>query len=189
MAVGEITQLLDRWTQGDPNAFDQLLPLVYDHLRHLARSYMRRERADHTLQSTALVHELILKLMEETRPDWKNRGQFYAVAASLMRRVLVDHARSTLAAKRGGSAEVIPLLPGLDVPLETQQEILIVDDALARFAALDAEGARIVEMRYFWGMTITEVADSLGISRDKVKRSWTGARMWLHRECSAALPD
>jgi len=187
MVSGDITQLLESWSQGDPQAFEQVLALVYDRLRRQARSYMRRERADHTLQSTALVHEIILRLMEENRAEWKSRDQFFAVAARLMRRVLVDHARASISEKRGGKAAIVPLLPELKIPAPAQQDFLALDEALDKFTAVDPAAARLVEMRYFWGMTIEETAEALGVSRDSVKRTWTAARMWLHRECEGRL--
>ncbi|MEK7403662.1 MAG: sigma-70 family RNA polymerase sigma factor [Acidobacteriota bacterium] len=178
---GDVTVLLGELKRGDKDALARLLPLVYRELRRLAGHYMRDERASHTLQPTALVHEAYLRLAGQDRADWRNRAQFMGVAAQLMRRILVDYARERLAAKRTPGA--------LDLDLgasgENTQEVLAVNEALDRLAQLDPQQGRVVEMRYFGGLTVEETAEALGVSPRTVKRDWAMAKAWLRAELSA----
>ena len=180
---GEITQLLKELSHGNREAETRLVPLVYRELRHLASRYMRRERPDHTLQPTALVHEAYLKLVEQRRVSWESRAHFYCVAARLMRRVLLDHAREVKAAKRGGGQK-IPLEPSLVYSEERPGELLEVDEALTRLAERDPRQGRVVELRFFGGCSEDEIARILGVSSRTVKRDWRIARAWLYAELS-----
>lgn len=178
-----MTLLLTAWRNGDTSAADQLMPLIYDELHRSAARAMRGESTGHTLQPTALVNEAYLRLVDQSRAVWQNRAQFFGVAAQVMRRVLVDHARARLSEKRGGGARAITLddlrdasLPPIDV------DILDLNEALEKLAALDPVQARVVELRYFTGLNIDETAEALGISPATVKREWTVARAWLRRE-------
>jgi RNA polymerase sigma-70 factor (ECF subfamily) len=173
------TQLLLAWTAGDRRALDQMLPLVYDELHRLASSYLARERADHTLQPTALVHEAFLRLINQREVDWRNRAQFLGVAAGLMRRILVNHARDHAAAKRGGERERISLSL-VEVPSGGPDvDLIALEDALERLAVLDERKAKVVELRFFGGLSVEEVAEVLGVSRATVEREWSFARAWL----------
>jgi RNA polymerase sigma-70 factor (ECF subfamily) len=175
-----VTVLLKRWSAGDLDALDVLLPAVQDELRRLARSYMRREREGHTLEPTALVNEAYLRLVDQRDVRWANRGHFFAIAAQAMRRVLVDHARGHVAAKRGGGAERVTLSGvAADRPEQVEVDVLWLNEALERLARLDERQARVVELRYFAGMSVEEVADVLDISTATVKREWSTARLWL----------
>jgi RNA polymerase sigma factor (TIGR02999 family) len=176
-----VTQLLADWSKGDQEALDGLMPLVYDELRRLAASYMRRERPDHTLQSTALVHEAYLRLVDQRSVKWQNRTHFFGVAAQLIRRLLVDHARTHQAAKRG-AAYKLSLDEAIDVPEQRDVSLLALDDALNTLAAMDPQQSRIVELRFFGGLSIEETAEVVGISPATVKRDWTLAKAWLYRE-------
>src|SRR5262245_13638344 len=178
----EVTRLLIDWSKGDAAARDQLMPLVYDELHRIARRNMRYEDGGHTLQPTALVHDAYLRLIDQTRVQWQNRAHFFGVAAQIIRRILVDHARAGQRLKRGGGALKVTLSP--DVLQAKQQELDLVnlDDALARLALLDERQSRIVELRFFGGLSIEETAEVLNISPATVKREWTMARAWLHRE-------
>jgi len=187
MGKSEITNLLQQWSGGSPEAFDRLVPLVYDELRHMAGGFLRGEREGHLLQPTALVHELYLRMVDQDRAQWQDRSHFFAVAAKMMRRILVDHARKRIAGKRGGGAEHIPIEEALDHPAQSSRTILAIDEALTRFAAFDPERSRIVELRYFAGLDLEEIAELLQVSRTTVKRHWAVARMWLHRELEADL--
>jgi RNA polymerase sigma factor (TIGR02999 family) len=178
----DITQLLRRWSSGDAAAFDKLLPRVYRELRAIAQSYLNRERAGHTLQSTALVHELYERMVQQDLPAWKNRAQFFAVAALLMRRILVDHARSRKAAKRGGQAVKLSVDELANIPVPTDLDVVALDDALNELAKLDTQQGRIVELKIFVGLSNDDMADVLGISKSTVKRDWETARVWLYRE-------
>jgi len=175
-----ITRLLAEWSCGDSNALEKLLPIVYAELRRVARRELRRERNDHTLQPTALVNELYLRLVQQRSASWENRAQFFAVAAQLMRRILVDHARAQAAAKRGGSSPRLSLSEAGEVGIEPELEVLAVDRALTRLAKLDATQARVVELRYFSGLTVEETAHVLGTSPRTVKREWRLAKAWLY---------
>ena len=180
---GEITALLVEWKQGDRDALAKLTPLVYRELRRLAGHYMRGERAGHTLQPTALVHEAYLRLVNQDRADWQNRSHFMGVAAQLMRRILVHHARDRVAAKRGGTRGRTEM-DALDVNAVTEnpEELLAVDIAVQRLGELNPEQSRVVKMRYFGGMSVEETAEALGISTRTVKRHWALAKAWLHAE-------
>jgi RNA polymerase sigma factor (TIGR02999 family) len=178
----EVTELLARWGRGDRQALDALTPLVYNELRRLAGSYLRRERPGHTLGGTGLVHEAYLKLIGQREIEWRNRNQFFGIAAEMIRRILVDHARAKVAAKRGGASAKVSLDEAL-TPAEVKDENLVaLDDALVALAAADAQQSRIVELRYFAGLSIEETADALDISPATVKRDWTMAKAFLKRE-------
>jgi RNA polymerase sigma factor (TIGR02999 family) len=184
---GNVTLLLAEMKRGNSEALPKLIPLVYDELRRLAAHCLRDERAGHTLQPTALVHEAYLRLVGQNRAAWQNRAQFMGVAAQVMRRILVDHARQRIAAKRGGGA--VPLdFEASEIAVEQSEEMLAVDDALARLTALDPQQARIVEMRYFGGMTVEETAEALSIGARTVKRDWAMAKAWLRLEISSRVP-
>jgi RNA polymerase sigma factor (TIGR02999 family) len=180
----DVTRLLLEWRGGNKAALDEMMPLVYDELRRIARHYLERERADHTLQPTALVHEAYLRLVGQHSVDWQNRAQFLGVAAQMMRRILVNHAEAHKAAKREGYANRVTLAPGVDAEAISQSEIDIVDldTALNRLAELDVKQAKVVELRFFGGLTIEETAEVVGVSPATIKREWTIARMWLLRE-------
>jgi len=180
--LGEITQLLIDLGKGDRDAEARLIPLVYDELRRLANRYMRGERPDHTLQPTALVHEAYLRLIEQERVAWRNRAHFFGVAAKLMRRILVDHARARLTAKRGAAQPAVQLEDGLVFAEERSGEFVALDEALQRLAQFDPRLERIVELRFFGGLPVEETAEVLGISTRTVKRDWNAAKMWLHGE-------
>lgn len=186
----QATRLLIDWSRGDTEAADRLMPLVYDELRQLARSYLRRERPDHTLQATGLVHEAYLRLVDQTKTGWKNRAHFLGVAAQVMRRILVDHARRHRAEKRGGGWERLPL-DDEEVASEGVRSVNLsaLDDALEDLAKFDARQSRVVELRFFGGLTNEEVGEVLEISPRTVKREWRMARAWLHREVFAGEDD
>jgi RNA polymerase sigma factor (TIGR02999 family) len=179
-----ITQLLIAWSDGEREALDQLLPLVYDELRRIAARYLRHEPGDHTLQPTALVHEAYVRLIDQRRVRWRNRAHFYGVAAQMMRRILVDHARTRRANKRGAGWERVPLVEDETAAASGDVDVLALDEALQRLAAFDAQQERIVELRYFGGLTIDEVAAVIGISAATVVREWTIAKAWLRAELS-----
>jgi len=173
------TQLLLAWTAGDRQALDRMLPLVYDELHRLAAGYLARERPDHTLQPTALVHEAFLRLINQREVDWRNRAQFLGVAAGLMRRILVNHARDRAASKRGGERERVSLSL-VEVPSGGPDvDLIALEDALERLATLDERKAKVVELRFFGGMSVEEVGEVLGVSRATVEREWSFARAWL----------
>jgi RNA polymerase sigma-70 factor, ECF subfamily len=177
-----VTTLLRKATAGDSSAADQVVPLIYEELRGLASHFMARERPDHTLQTTALVHEAYRRLVDQHHSDWQNRAHFFGAAAKAMRRILVDHARSRLAHKRGGDAPRLQFEESLSVPCEQSRDLIDLDSALSRLAALNARQARVVELRFFAGLNVDETAEAVGISPKTVKRDWTVARAWLHRE-------
>ena len=183
---GDVTRLLAAWSQGDTGALEELIPLVYDELHRLAEQYLGREPAGVTLQPTAVVHEAYLKLVDQKRVTWKNRGHFFAVAAQAMRRLLVDHARRRDAAKRGGSVTLVPLEAAGPAVAPKEADVLALDRALVKLAALDATQAKVVELRYFGGLTLDETADVLGSSASTVGRVFRLAKAWLYRELSAA---
>jgi RNA polymerase sigma factor (TIGR02999 family) len=185
MERGHVTALLQRWAGGDESAFERLMPLVYDELRRMADSFLRHERNDHTLQPTALVHELYLRMVDQDRANWQDRAHFFSVAAKMMRRILVDHARKQSTGKRGARAVHLPIEEALDQAERSNRTLLAVDAALTRFAEFDPERSRIVEMRYFGGLDLEEIARLMQVSRTTVKRHWSVARMWLHRELEA----
>lgn len=179
-----VTELLVNWGQGNADAREALVPLVYDELRRIARRHLWRQRPDHTLQSAALVNEAYLRLVHQESPQWQNRAHFFGVAAQAMRHILVDYARSRLAAKRGAGAPRFTLDTKIAMPQEGKEEVDLValDDALSTLAALDPRQSRIIELRFFGGLSIQDTAVVLGISPATVKREWAMARMWLHRE-------
>jgi len=181
-ATGEVTKLLQDWSVGNREALDKLLPLVYDELRRLAHSYLTHERADHTLQTTALVHEAYLKLIDQRSVNWQNRAHFFAISAQAMRRILLDNARRHTAAKRGSGGQKVSLEEVATLSRDTANESLIaLDEALQRLAAIDPDQGRIVELRYFGGLTIEETAEVLNTSPSTVQREWTTARAWLYQ--------
>ena len=175
----DVTELLLRWNGGDSQALDDLTPLLYKDLQRMAGDVLRRERPGHTLSATALVHEAYLRLIDQRRVRWENRAHFFGAAAHIMRRVLVDHARAKTAAKRGGSAEKIAIDDTLAVVDHLAEDVVDLDRALTKLAAVDERKARIVEMKFFAGMTNQEVATALGISDATVERDWKMARAWL----------
>jgi RNA polymerase sigma-70 factor (ECF subfamily) len=189
----DVTLLLKELSRGNQDALAELIPAVYDELRRLAAYYLREERSDHTLQATALVHEAYLRLVDQRHVDWKNRNHFFGVAAHLMRRVLLMHAREHRAAKRGGSAHKISLDETAIFSQAKADDLVFLDELLNRLATLDPQQERIVEMRFFAGLTVEETADLMGISTATVKRDWAMAKAWLARElgssrgCSAAI--
>jgi RNA polymerase sigma factor (TIGR02999 family) len=177
-----ITQILQDWNDGDEEAKELLLPFVYDELKKQARYLMSKERSNHTLQPTALVHEAFMKLSEQSGIEWKNRSHFYGIAARLMRQILVDHARSHAADKRGNSP-IHFSIDDVQIPIEERaSSILAIDEALQRLAKFDEKQAQIVEMRFFGGMSDDEIAEALEISRRTVGREWQSAKLWLFRE-------
>jgi RNA polymerase sigma factor (TIGR02999 family) len=184
----DVTQLLLAWSGGDRAAGDELLSAVYAELHKQAARAMRRESTDHTLQATALVHEAYLRLVDQRRVEWRNRAQFYGVAAQVMRRILVDHARARDAEKRGGGVSAVSLGDADAIAEQSSSEavdVLALHDALERLAALDPDQAKVVELRYFGGLSIEETAETMSISPATVKREWSVARAWLKRELIA----
>ena len=176
----QITELLHKIRGGDPDAEQELAPLVYDELRRLARNCMRRERRDHTLQTTGLVHEAYLRLIGQHHTDWQDRIQFFSVAAGVMRRILIDYARTRKASKRGGEVAIVSLDSGADPgSRESWDKILDVHEALSQLAVVDPRAARVVELRFFAGLDIQEIADLMGVSDRTVKRDWEFAQSWL----------
>ena len=178
----DVTALLDEIANGNQAAQEKLVPLVYDELKKLARRYMRRERAGHTLQTTALVHEAYLKLVGQHSPHWEGRDQFFGTAAQLMRRILIDHARRHLREKRGGTQVVLPLEEGLAFTPEHSEDLLKLDEALDRLSKLDPRQSRIVELRFFGGLSVEETSRFLNVSPITVKRDWAVAKVWLNGE-------
>jgi RNA polymerase sigma-70 factor, ECF subfamily len=177
-----VTSLLNDLAKGDEQAASKLMPLVYSELHRLATNYMRRERVSHTLQATALVNEAYLKLVEQRSIDWKGRAHFFGIAAQIMRRILIDHARAHMRDKRGGGAIAVPLDEALVFAPEQSSELMKLDEALKRLAELDPRQAKVVELRFFGGLTVQQVAEVLGISPKTVKRDWSMAKAWLHGE-------
>ncbi len=187
--AGDVTQLLVDWSNGDQEAEARLMPVVYDELRKLAARYLRHERSDHTLQTTALVHEAYLRLIDQRRVEWRNSTHFYALAASMMRRILIDHARSHKYAKRGGGARTLSLDEVPELSTERAQHLVAVDDALTSLAEIDPELSRIVELRFFGGLENAAVADLLGVSVPTVVRRWRMAKAWLYRYLDEGSAD
>jgi RNA polymerase sigma factor (TIGR02999 family) len=181
----EVTRLLVDLTGGNRDAVDQLLPLVYDELRRIAGGHLRGERVGHTLQATALVHEAYMKLVDQREVNWQNRAHFFGVAAQLMRRILIDYARSKQTGKRGGGFQRAELDEALMVGAERGSELLALDTALEALAQVDPQQAKIVELRFFGGLTVEETAEVIGISPATVKRDWSMAKAWLHREMAS----
>jgi RNA polymerase sigma factor (TIGR02999 family) len=177
-----VTELLQRWSKGESAAREKLVPLVYDELRRTARQVLSRGGRDHTLQSTALVHEAYLRLVGHTSVHWDNRAHFFAVAAQLMRRILMDHVRMQRAKKRGGACVTLRLDETVALPSQREIDLVALDDALTVLAALDERQSRLVELRFFGGLTIEETSQTLKISPATVKREWATARLWLLRE-------
>ena len=180
--ASEITGLLVDWSNGDQTALEKLLPLVEQELRRLAHSYMRRENRDHTLQTTALVNEAYLKLIDQKKTRWQNRAHFFGIAAQIMRRILLNYARDQHREKRGGKAVQVSLSEASVVCLEKPEELIALDEALERLAAVDGRKSRVVELRYFGGLEIDEIAEVLKVSPITVMRDWKFARAWLFRE-------
>lgn len=202
---GRVTQLLAAWSEGDQQALDELMPLVYGELRRLAQNHLRRERPGHTLQRTVLVHEAFLRLVNQKEVRWQGRAHFLGLASRLMRRILVDHARARLAAKRGDGALHVSFddaiaVPDADVEIDADPEALLatpnqptvdlvaLDSALQRLEAMDPQQGKVVELRFFGGLTVEETAQALDISVATVKREWAVAKAWLHRELGDAMP-
>ena len=181
----DVTALLGDWSRGDRTALNQLLPLVYAELRRVAARQLRKERADHTLQPTALVHEVFIRLVDQRQVDWQNRAHFLGVAARVMRRILVDHARRHRATKRGEGVRCVSIDEAKDVAEPNEMPVLALDHALDRLETVDAELARIVELRAFGGLTIEEAAHVLNVSPSTAKRDWRTAKAWLNRELGA----
>jgi len=177
-----ITELLVQWSEGDQAALDRLTPLVYDELRQMARTYLRGERPDHTLQATALVHEAYLRLIDQREVRWQNRAHFFGIASQMMRRVLVNHALARAAGKRGGGAQKIQLEEAEGLAVSPEVEILALDEAMKQLEKLDPLQNRVVELRYFGGLTVEEAAEVLNLSAATVKREWSTARLWLRRQ-------
>ena len=178
----DVTILLAELTKGNKEAASKLIPLVYGELRRLAGGYMRHERVNHTLQATALVHEAYLKLVEQRSVDWQGRAHFFGIAAQVMRRILVDHARGHLRDKRGGGYQAVPLDEALVFAPEQSLELVKIDAALERLTKLDPRQGKIVELRFFGGLTVEQTAALLGVSPKTVKRDWSVAKAWLHGE-------
>ena len=181
----EVTQLLVAWSEGDLAARDQLMPLVYDELRRLAHRYMGRERGNHTLQTSALVNEAYLRLIDQRNVRWQNRAHFFGIAAQMMRRILVDYARKRGFAKRGSDVRPIPLEEATIVSPERAAEVVALDDALKSLAELDQRKSQIIELRFFGGLSIEETAEVLSVSPGTVMRDWTFAKAWLRREMTS----
>ncbi|MBS1857918.1 MAG: sigma-70 family RNA polymerase sigma factor [Acidobacteria bacterium] len=184
LAPENLTRLLVRWRNGDRSALDQMTPLVYEELRRLARHFLAAEREDHTLQPTALVHEAYLRLIGQHSVDWRNRAHFLAMAATMMRRILINHAQAHNAAKRAGSADVISLEDAFGVFTDPRVDLLDLNATLDRLTGMDPQQGRVVELRYFGGLSIEETAEVLGISPATVKREWSTARLWLIQQMS-----
>ena len=185
-APPDLTQLLLAWSKGEQEALERLVPLVYGELRRMASRYMSRERADHPLQTTALVHEAYLRLLDSKQVRWQNRGHFFAVSAQLMRRILVDFARSRRTLKRGEGAPKVTLNEAIHGAAELSEDLVALDDALQALSAIDQRKAKVVELRFFGGLSVEETADALGVSADTVMRDWKLAKVWLLRELSGA---
>jgi len=178
----EVTDLLIEWSEGNQEALNELMPLVYDELRRVASRYLRKERTGHTLQTTALVHEAYLKLVDQKKMSWQNRVQFFAAAAQVMRHILVDYARNRRAFKRGGEYCRLSLDEAIISSEEKNPDLLTLHEALNNLTAIDAQQSRVVELRVFGGLTVEETAEALGISARTVKREWAMAKAWLHKQ-------
>jgi RNA polymerase sigma factor (TIGR02999 family) len=185
----DVTRLLVDWQNGNAEALDQLMPLVYNELRAIANRYLSRERNDHTLQSTSLVHEAYVRMIDQRNVQWQNRAHFLGIAAQMMRRILVDHARHEHRLKRGGPLPSLSLDAAVAVATPAREiDLLALDEALDRLSAIDAQQSRLVELRFFSGLTIEEAAVALGVSAGTVKREWSTAKAWLFREMSRDTP-
>jgi RNA polymerase sigma factor (TIGR02999 family) len=185
----EVTQLLAAWREGDQDALDKLMPLVYDELRRIASRYMKREHAGHTLQTTALVNEAYLRMVGQQNVDWQNRAHFFGVAASVMRHLLVDRARANGRVRRGENPQRVPLDEGAVVSEQKGEELLALDEALTRLNEIDDRKVKIVELRYFSGLSAEETAEVLGVSEITVKREWLKAKAWLYRALTIGIDD
>ena len=181
----EITEQLIAWSNGDEAALERLIPAVYQELRRMAQHYLRGEDSGHSLQPTALVHEAYLRLIDQTKVEWQNRAHFFGVAAQMMRRILIDHAKAKHRVKRGGTAVKVMLDENVNFTHERASELLALDDALQSLARMDERKSRIVELRYFGGLTVEETAQVLGISDKTVMRDWNLAKAWLYRELTS----
>lgn len=182
-----ITQLLASYGRGNKESLDQLMPIVYDELRRQAARYLRREQAGHTLQTTALIHEAYVRLVDQRNMQWQNRAHFFGIAAQMMRRILVDHARSKKRVKRGGS-EIRVTFDDVNVASKGQDlDVVALDEALERLAQIDEQQSRVVELRFFSGLSVEETAEVMGTSKSTVKRDWSMAKAWLHRELSGEI--
>ena len=181
VAPEDVTRLLRQWSRGDAQALEQLVPVLYNELQRLAHYHMRRERKGHTLQTTALVNEVYLRLCGENGLQWENRAHFFAVAARMMRRILVDYSRRHSAAKRGGAASYVPLDHALAIPLQKEVDLLALDEALEELAAFDQRKCRVVEMRFFAGLQAKQIAAVLNTTEATVRRDWIIAKGWLYR--------
>ena len=179
----DVTELLHDWCNGDDAVKEELFGLVYDALRKMARAHLRHERADHTLQPTALVHEAYVRLVDQTRIEWQNRAQFLGIASQMMRRILVDHARAKHAGRRGGGVANLPFDDAFG-QVQPDDDVIRIHEALDGLAKVDPQGAKVIELRYFGGLSIEETADVMGTSASTVKREWATARTWLYRELS-----
>ena len=184
----EITQLLEEWSSGNQTALDRLYPLVYDELRRLARQYMRREKQGHTLQTTALINEAYVRLVDQKDVHWANRSHFFAISARIMRRILIDHARRKLYAKRGGGAQRVSLDDNATFA-DSASELILLDEALRSLADMDPRRSQVVELRYFGGLNNVEIAGVLQISENTVTRDWNMARAWLYQQLSGSIAN
>lgn len=185
----ELTGLLRAWSQGDQGALEKLTPYVYKELQRVAHRYMARESPGHTLQTTALINEAYLRLIDQGDLGWENRAHFFGVCARLMRQILTDFARSRLSEKRGGEVQHLPLDEALEVSVEPRADLVALDDALNRLAAIDPRKSQVVELRFFGGLTAEEAAAVLKVSPDTVLRDWKLAKVWLHRELTGEMRD
>jgi len=183
----EITQLLAEWSDGNQTALDKLYPLVYDELHKMANRYMKRERKDHTLQTTALINEAYVRMVDQKNVHWENRAHFFAISAQIMRRILIDHARRHHYAKRGGGAQKVSLDETAMVASDPASDMLLLDEALNRLAEMDPRRGQVVELRYFGGLNNEEIAGVLRISENTVTRDWNMARAWLYQELSGSV--
>ena len=182
----EVTQLLADWSRGDQTALDKLLPLVHEELRRLAHNYMRRENPGHTLQTTALVNEAYVRLVDQKEVHWQNRAHFFAVAAQVMRHILIDHARAHNRAKRGGKAERVPFEEATAMSPERASELLALDEALSELEKVDPRRSKVVELRYFGGLSIEETAEVLKVNPTTVSRDWRWAKAWLYKAVTSS---
>ncbi|HZJ42533.1 MAG TPA: sigma-70 family RNA polymerase sigma factor [Pyrinomonadaceae bacterium] len=185
----EITQLLDKWSSGNQSALDELYPLVYDELHRLASRYMSRERKGHTLQTTALINEAYVRLVDQRNVHWANRSHFFAISAQIMRRILIDHARSHAYAKRGGGQQKVSLDETATLQVARAAALISLDDALQSLAKIDQRRSQVVELRYFGGLSNEEIAQALGISPNTVTRDWNMARAWLYQQLAGSTTD
>ena len=185
----EITQLLDKWSSGNQSALDELYPLVYDELHRLASRYMSRERKGHTLQTTALINEAYVRLVDQRNVHWANRSHFFAISAQIMRRILIDHARSHAYAKRGGGQQKVSLDETATLQVARAAALISLDDALQSLAEIDQRRSQVVELRYFGGLSNEEIAQALGISPNTVTRDWNMARAWLYQQLAGSTKD